>query len=50
MEEHKKEIDENTPEYKAGYSAGSLVAYVVAGCGCALVIGVTIKILQWMLF
>lgn len=50
MEEHKKEIDENTPEYKAGYSAGSIIAYVVAGCGCALLIGMTLKILQWMLF
>ena len=44
------EIDESTPEYKAGYSAGAIIAYVVAGCGCALLIGMTLKILQWMLF
>ena len=47
---NKKELDKESPEYKFGYSAGPIGAYVVFGCICALIIGVTLKILQWMLF
>lgn len=50
MNEERNDLEDKSPEYKAGYSAGAIIAYVVAGCGCALLIGVTIKILQWMLF
>ena len=50
MKENKKEIDKESKEYKAGFSAGTFAVYVVVGCGCALLIGITFKILQWMLF
>ena len=53
MEENNRddnEIDKYAAERKAGFTAGSLFAYVLAGCMCALVIGATLKILQWMLF
>lgn len=50
MNEEYKDLEDKSPEYRAGFSVGTAIAYVVASCGCALLIGVTIKILQWMLF
>lgn len=53
MDEEKvvKVEEENKPwEYKLGYRIGSIAVYVILGCCAALAVGITIKILQWMLF
>jgi hypothetical protein len=45
-----KETEENTFAVKLGRCVGSIMAYTVAGCGVAIIVGITVKILQWMLF
>lgn len=39
-----------TKAEKLGNAVGAILAYTFAGCVCALLIGVTFKLLQWMLF
>lgn len=46
----KKEADKDSWEYRLGRRVGSIAVYVFVGCCTAIVVGVTIKIMQWMLF
>lgn len=47
-EELEKELDDKSPEYKAGYTIGSLLAYTIVGCGIAVIIVIALKIMQWI--
>ena len=41
---------EVTRAQKLGHKIGSLFAYIVAGCVCAIALAVTIKLVGWILF
>jgi hypothetical protein len=51
-EKYMSEQNQNgeTRAQKLGRTVGSLFAYVVAGCMCAIVLAITIKLVGWILF
>jgi hypothetical protein len=48
MNEENKELKDKSPEYKAGYTLGSALAYTIAGCSVAIIILIAVKIMQWI--
>lgn len=46
--EEKDELKNKSPEYRAGFTAGSVFAYVVCACACAIVIAIAAKLVHWI--
>lgn len=51
VEDNYADVDMQTkekPEYKLGHKIGTLFAYVIYGCGVAIVVALTIKFITWL--
>ena len=50
VKDNKDDIDlkDKSPEYRAGFTAGSIFAYVACGCICSVFIVIALKLMQWI--